>query len=100
MKTKIEVLSIENKSGRSKSTGNDYSMNVCQCVVHHADTGTGEEKKQVGELVLPKDHPEVKPGMYEADFGVSIGQDKRITGRLLQLTPVRVAAPAPARQTA
>lgn len=97
MKTRIQVLSIENKSGRSKATGNDYSMNVCQCVVYDID-GDGVEKILVGELVLPKNHPEVKPGMYEGEFGISVGQDKRIGGRLLHLTPVasRAAASGPA----
>ncbi len=37
MKTKIQVLSVEHKSGRAKS-GNDYAMDVCQCVVHDVDT--------------------------------------------------------------
>lgn len=87
MKTRIQVLSVEHKSGRSK-TGNDYSMHVCQCVVHGVDDD-GVEHVQIGELVLPKNHAPVTPGMYEGEFGISVGQDKRIGGRLLQLTAMR-----------
>lgn len=94
MQARIQVLSLESKSGRSKKTGNDYSMEVCQCVVY--ETVDGQQKVQVGELVLPKDHPTVVPGMYDATFGVSVGQDKRIGGRLLSLQPVKVQASAPA----
>lgn len=94
MKTRIQVLSVENKSGRSAKSGKDYSMNVCQCVVHGVDDD-GVEKIQIGELVLPKDHPAVVPGMYDGEFGISVGQDKRIGGRLLQLTAVRAASVAP-----
>jgi hypothetical protein len=102
MRTKIQVLSVENKSGRAK-TGNDYNMNICQCIVHEIDQVTGGEKQLIGELVLPKNHPVVSPGMYEAEFGISVGQDKRIGGRLVQLFPVsavqRPAAPvAPSLQ--
>ena len=49
----------------------------------------------VGEMVLPKDHPVITPGMYDAEFGVSVGMDKRITGQLVQLTP----APAEGKAT-
>lgn len=85
-RVKIQVLSVENRSGRSKS-GNDYSMDVCQCAVHEVGED-GKERLQIGELILPKNHPVVSVGMYEAEFGVSISQDKRIGGRLVQLFPV------------
>jgi len=99
MKTRLQVLSVENKSGRSGSTGKDYSMDICQCVIHVVDQETGAEKLQIGELMLPKNHPKVSPGFYDAEFGISVSQEKKIGGRLIQLTPVanaqRVAAPAP-----
>jgi len=81
MKARIQVLAIETKSGQSKKTGNAYSMEVCQCVVHG-------DSIQVGELVLPKDHPKIVPGMYDGEFGVQVGADKRISGVLKLLTPV------------
>lgn len=80
MKARIQVLSIEKKSGVSKQ-GNKYEMTVCQCVVQG-------EKIQVGELVLPREHPEVTPGVYDAEFGVAIDRDKRIGGALIRLIPV------------
>lgn len=95
MKARIQVLSVEHRSGRSK-TGSDYSLHICQCVVREVDAD-GVEKIQVGELVLPKGHPEVKAGDYDGEFGIAVGQDKRIGGRLIQLLPVvaaRAAAPA------
>jgi len=86
MKTRIQVLSTEVKSGIGKQSQKAYSMTICQCIVHG-------EKTVVGELVLPKDHPEVKPGMYDAEFGIAIDQQtKRIGGVLLQLSPVAAAA--------
>lgn len=94
-RTKIQVLSVENKQGRSK-TGADYNLNICQCIAYVPDVDTGEEKQMIGELMLPKGHPEVKPGMYEGEFGISVGQDKRIGGRLIQLFPL---AARPLQQT-
>lgn len=91
MKTRIQVLSVENKAGRAKS-GNDYNMDIAQCVVYDIDND-GVEKILVGELVLPKNHPKVSAGMYEGEFGISVGQDKRIGGRLIQLLPVAAARP-------
>lgn len=90
MRARVQVLSVERKAGRSKQ-GNDYQLDICQCVVHGQDDD-GKERVQVGELVLPKNHPNVTPGMYDAEFGISVGQDKRIGGRLLQLYPVAAAA--------
>ena len=94
--TRIQVLSIDHRSGKAKATGNDYNLFICQCVLY-----TEGEAAQIGELILPRDHPEVKPGFYDAEFGVSVdNQTKRIGGRLLQLTPAQAAAPAQARATA
>lgn len=87
--TRIQVLSIKQISGLGKKSGQPYSMHICQCVVHG-------DSILVGELVLPKDHPAVEPGMFDADFGVAVGQDKRITGQLVQLTPVSAVAVAAA----
>jgi len=99
MKSRIQVLSVEHKSGRAKS-GNDYSMDVAQCVVYDIDQKSGEEKILVGELVLPKGHAPVTAGMYEGEFGIAVGQDKRIGGRLIQLTAIKAtASPVAAQKT-
>ena len=98
MKARIQVLSVEHRSGRSK-TGSDYSLHICQCVVREIDAD-GVEKIQVGELVLPKGHSEVRPGDYDGEFGIAVGQDKRIGGRLIQLVPVVARSVAAAASVA
>jgi hypothetical protein len=92
LNTRIQVLSLTKKEGVGKKSGAFYSMVICQCVVLGAEI-------QVGELVLPKDHPPIVPGIYDAEFGVQVGQDKRISGQLVQLRPISGgsdSAPAPA----
>jgi hypothetical protein len=81
MEVKIQVVAVETKEGISKKSGKPYSMVVCQCVVASGD------KVNVGELVLPKDHPPVVPGEYDATFTVQVGFDKRIGGVVEKLTP-------------
>lgn len=95
MKTQIEVIDVEHRSGRSKA-GTDYSMHVCQCITRAMDEASGEIKPRVGELVLPKGHEPVKPGLYEGEFGIAIDAQKRIGGRLIKLTPISKAAAVPA----
>lgn len=82
MNARIQVLAIETKSGVSKQ-GKPYSMEVCKCVVHLPGGGV-----DVGELVLPKDHPKIVPGMFEGHFAVKVDFDKKISGQLQQLVPV------------
>jgi hypothetical protein len=87
MKTRIQVLAVETKQGVSRKGGQPYKMDVCKCVVFKEGA-----QPDVGELVLPKDHPPVTPGMYDGEFGVSVGFDKRISGQLVRLIPVAAAA--------
>lgn len=89
MKSRIQILYVEEKKGTAKKSGQPYEMVVCQAAVHQEGG-----KVEAGELVLPKDHPKIVPGLYDAEFGVSVGPDKRITGRLVQLTPVGASARA------
>lgn len=86
MKAILEILSVEKRSGISRKSGvpTPFEMVVAQCVVHG-------EKIQVGELVLPKDMDEPKPGRYSADFEVSVDFDKRIGARLIKLNPIAAA---------
>lgn len=81
MQKRLQILFAEEKSGKSKKSGNDYKMTVCQCIL------TGE-KPQVGELVLPKDHPLPVPGHYDATFELAVDYDKRIGARVVALHPV------------
>lgn len=83
---RITVVAVEVKSGTSKKSNQPYSMTVCQCVVHQG------ERVTVGELVLPKGHPDVVPGDYDATFTVQVGFDKRIGGVVERLTPRKSGA--------
>lgn len=85
---RIQVLSTERKQGVGKKSGNAYDMTICQCIIH------GEEIK-IGELVLPRDHVAIEPGLFDGEFGLAVDQQtKRIGGVLIKLTPVpRAAAP-------
>lgn len=86
MRTRIQILSLKELNGKSKTTGNPYSMVIAQCVVLG-------DVPVVGELVLPKDHGPVTPGFYDAEFGVFVDNStKRIGGQLKQLYPVPAAA--------
>jgi len=83
MNARIQVLAVEHKAGVSKTSHQPYQMDVCKCVVHLSDG-----RVDVGELVLPKDHPKVEPGMYEGHFGIQVGYDKKISGQLIKLSPL------------
>jgi hypothetical protein len=85
MDVAITVVAVEEKKGISKKSGQAYAMTVCQCVVKSGD------KVNVGELVLPKDHPPVTPGEYDATFTVQVGFDHRIGGVVEKLTPRKPA---------
>lgn len=81
---RIEILEVENRSGRSKK-GNDYSMDVAQCVVH-SEGG----KRIVGQMVLPKGVT-VKPGFYTAVCSLARDMSGEIRAVVEGLTPVNVA---------
>ncbi len=81
--SRIQVLAVEHKAGVSKATHQPYSMDVCKCVVTLADG-----RVDVGELVLPKDHEKIGPGVYDAHFQIAVGFDKKISGQLSKLAPV------------
>jgi len=89
MQSKVQILFLENRSGISKASGKPYAMTVCQAVVFTIVPSTGEEVQRVGELVLPKDHPTIVPGFYNAEFEINVdSQTKRIGGMLKMLTPM------------
>lgn len=90
MKTRIQVLSVNERKGNKN--GKDWKMSVCQCVAYPTDPDSGEEIIRVGELILPKNHPEVKPGEYDGEFGIVVGYDKQIGGQLVRLIPRKSAA--------
>lgn len=83
MQARIQVIAVENRKGVSKSSQQAYDMDICKCVVTLADG-----RVDIGELVLPKGHAKVVPGVFEAEFQVAVGFDKRISGQLKELRPV------------
>lgn len=85
MSVKVQVVAkpqiIE---GKAKATGNDYKMTIVQAIV--LEDG---EDPLVAEIILPRDHPEVSPGLYEAKFGPFVDrQTKRLGGQLIGLYAV------------
>lgn len=99
MEQVLQILSTETKEGVGKKSGQAYKMVVAQCVL--TDTQTGEIK--VGELTLPKDVADPKPGHYKATFKIGVDfQTKKIGGILAGLEPVqaRPASPAPSPASA
>lgn len=80
--TLIEIMSVEEKSGVSKKTGQPYNMRGAHAVVYLP------EGKQVGVVRMPRDMPSPAPGFYEAVFGLAIDfQTRDVVGRLVELKP-------------
>lgn len=100
----VEILSVTPRAGFSKKSLKDYDMLFADCIVHKVDRETGEVSQLVGELLVPDRFKDIKPGMYEVEFEISIAQDKRIGGRVADMKPKAAAAaaasapsPAPAK---
>lgn len=93
----VEILSVTPRAGFSKKSLKDYDMLFADCIVHKVDRETGEVSQLVGELLVPDRYKDIKPGLYEVEFEISIAQDKRIGGRVADMKPkaAAVAAPAP-----
>jgi hypothetical protein len=92
-KVVVEVLSVTPRSGFSKKSLKDYDMRFADCLVHKVDRETGEVALLVGELLVPDRYKDIAPGLYEVEFEIAIGQDKRIGGRVAEMTPKKAVAP-------
>lgn len=90
MKTRIQVLSIEERKGNKN--GKDWRMHVCQCIAYPVDPATGAEVIKIGELILPKNHDMITPGEYDGEFGINVGYDKQIGGQIVRLIPRKPSA--------
>lgn len=89
MQSILEILVINTKSGKSKKTGNDYSIPEAQCVLKNDDGSVAA----VGVLVIPKHLEEqAKPGSYTGSFALeaaTFGENQgRIVAKLVGLTPL------------
>lgn len=102
-KVLVEVLSVTPRAGFSKKSLKDYDMLFADCLVHKVDRETGEVALLVGELLVPDRYKDIAPGLYEVQFEISIGQDKRIGGRVAEMMlkkPVASEAPPPVQRAA
>jgi hypothetical protein len=91
----VEVLSMTPRAGFSKKTLKDYDMLFADCLVHKVDRDTGDVALLVGELLVPDRYKDIAPGMYEVEFEIAIGKDKRIGGRVAHMTPKKALADKP-----
>lgn len=89
----VEILSVTSRQGFSKKSLKDYDMLFADCIVHKADRESGEVVQLVGELLVPDRYKDIQPGMYEVEFEIAIDKDKRIGGRVAEMTPKKAAAP-------
>jgi len=92
----VEILSVTARQGFSKKSLKDYDMLFADCIVHKLDRESGEVVHLVGELLVPDRYKDIQPGMYEVEFEVAIDKDKRIGGRVAEMTPKKAAAAKPA----
>lgn len=97
MKNTIQIVHVAVNAGRSKKTGNDYDMRMAQCIVQKVNRKTSEIEPLVGELLLPEQYKDIKPGMYEVEFEVSISNDKRIGSVVSTMTPIKAPVAATAK---
>lgn len=93
----LEILVVNFQIGKSKKTGDDYSLPKAQCVIRGADG-----KIEVGEMILPKHLNETVAGIYDADYVLGVDMNGKVVPRITALRPfnnqVRPAAsPAPNR---
>ena len=97
-KVTVEVLGVSSLTGFSKKSLKDYDMRFADCIVQKVDRETGDKIPLVGELLMPERFKDVQPGMYAVEFELAISQDKRIGGRVrdmtLQQAVTRSAAPS------
>jgi hypothetical protein len=98
-KNLLEILSINVQSGVSKKTGQPFSLPKAQCILK-----SGDGTIRIGELMLPKDMAETKPGKYLAEFELDVSFDLRVVPRVIALhayadKPVLSPAAAAAQKT-
>jgi hypothetical protein len=85
-KVMVEVLGVTPRTGFSKKSLKDYDMRFADCIVQKVDRETGEKIPLVGELLMPERFKDVQPGLYAVEFELAISQDKRIGGRVRDMT--------------
>jgi len=92
MAIRIQIFGFKTIPYTNKKSGSPEKMVVYQALL----IGDGTQPPAICELMLPKDHPELIPGMYNGELSATIGySDKRLSGSFTKLTPVAaVSAPS------
>lgn len=88
-KTFIDVIAVDKREGKSKRSGDAYSMVVCQAVVREIDDSGKQVSVKVGELILPKGHDLVAEGRYAPVMQLSVNFDKQVHAVIEKLLPVK-----------
>jgi hypothetical protein len=92
MSISIEIFGFKVIPYKNKKTGADEKMVVYQALLR----GDGSLPPAICELMLPKDHPELAPGVYNGELSATVDfSSKRLSGQFTKLTLARSAA-APA----
>ncbi len=78
----VEVLTVVHKKGAGK-TGKGYEMDVCQCILRDG------QELSVGELILPKGHAPVVPGLYAAAFKLVRTFEGKVQAAIESIAPVK-----------
>jgi len=94
MAIRIQIFGFKTIPYTNKKSGTAEKMIVYQALL----VGDATQPPAICELMLPKDHPELIPGMYNGELTATVGySDKRLTGAFTKLTPVSAAAAASTR---
>jgi hypothetical protein len=85
----IQVIKVQDqKSGIAKLSGRPYTMQEAECLLL-SDDGSPVE---VGVFMVPKDMiGKLVAGHYLASFTLGTDRERRVTARVVQLRPVKVA---------
>jgi len=89
MQILIEIFGFKTVPYKNIKTGSDEKMVVYQALLR----GDGSQPPAICELMLPKDHEELVPGMYHGQLTPSVDyKSKRLSGSFTKLVPARAAA--------
>lgn len=95
----IQVLGVKTKDYKNEKGAG--TLHILQCCTEDRDGSL-----IVGELLLPKDHPPVAPGFYEASMVVGKDREGRLSFYVGALKPASqksaspTVTPVPAKSTA
>ena len=85
----LEVLYVEQVPYKGKNGNPDGIMVKAACSIIEEDG-----RVQVGDLMIPRNMaPPVKGHVYDAQFKIGVGMDKRVGGLLVALVLRSAAAP-------